>query len=840
MVNSLALSLLEFLYASMPMPDSVDYSREFWTENIECTLRAREEMPWGAQIPEREFRHFVLPVRVNNEDLDRSRMVLYDALKPRLEGLTMTEAALEVNHWCHEHVTYQPSDARTSAPLATIRTAYGRCGEESTLLVAALRSVGIPARQVYTPRWAHTDDNHAWVEAWVDGEWHFMGACEPEAVLDLGWFNAPASRAMLMHTKAFGAYDGPEEVMQRTPCFTEIDVTANYAPVARRYVQVCDAEGKPVADAQVEFKIYNYAEFYTVATHHTDGQGLTSMQAGRGDLLAWASKDGCYGFDRCTFGLADTLRICLDHHSGESYSIDVDIVPPPERNTVPAMTEAQRQENARRLVYEDSIRNAYVATFPTAYEGPLSSDRVTPLVKASRGNYATLLDFLAQSEIIQRPDFALNLLESLSAKDLRDVTPEVLADHARQGLLLPSLIGEACPDSVFFPYILCPRVDNERLTPFRSQLLEAMGATSTTEIDKLRAAKANQGIAALIDWVADSILIDDAHNPQRLCMSPLGVYRHRVTDSHSRDIFFVALARTFGFPSRIDPVTGKVQYYQNNCWQDVSFLSTKASERAVVATQSKASELGLSYQPTSYLANPKYYTHFTLSSLTHGSPTLLNYGEEDTWQSLFGATTQQLDAGDYLLTTGTRMADGSVLAHLEVAPLAPENTLTLPLTLRHADTGLQVIGNFNSENLYLDLKDGRKSLLSTTGRGYYVLGLIASGQEPSNHALRDIARCREQIEAWGGHLVLLFSDEADAARFQQADFPPMPQHTHFGTDIDGSITSQLCSEMHVSATSLPIFIIADTFNRIVFISEGYTIGLGDQLVSNLTKLAESK
>ena len=32
------------------------------------------------------------------------------------------------------------------------------------------------SRQVYTPRWAHTDDNHAWVEAWVNGKWYFLGA----------------------------------------------------------------------------------------------------------------------------------------------------------------------------------------------------------------------------------------------------------------------------------------------------------------------------------------------------------------------------------------------------------------------------------------------------------------------------------------------------------------------------------------------------------------------------------------------------------------------------------------------------------------------------------------
>ena len=39
-----------------------------------------------------------------------------------------------------------------------------------------------------------------------------------------------------------------------------------------------------------------------------------------------------------------------------------------------------------------------------------------------------------------------------------------------------------------------------------------------------------------------------------------------------------------------------------------------------------------------------------------------------------------------------------------------------------------------------------------------------------------------------------------------------------------------------NANQLPIFIIADTFNRVVFISQGYTIGLGEQLVKTGSKL----
>lgn len=85
---------------------------------------------------------------------------------------------------------------------------------------------------------------------------------------------APASRGMLMHTKVFGRYTGQEEIMYETPNYTEINVIDNYAPTAKGSVLVTDAEGQPVADATVEFKVYNYAEFYTVATKHTDQSGM--------------------------------------------------------------------------------------------------------------------------------------------------------------------------------------------------------------------------------------------------------------------------------------------------------------------------------------------------------------------------------------------------------------------------------------------------------------------------------------------------------------------------------------------------------------------------------------
>ena len=80
---------LDFLYKYMPLPDQVDYDTAFYQRNVASSFLAREEMPWGKTVPEREFLHFVLPVRVNNENMYESRMVFYAELKDRVKNLSM-------------------------------------------------------------------------------------------------------------------------------------------------------------------------------------------------------------------------------------------------------------------------------------------------------------------------------------------------------------------------------------------------------------------------------------------------------------------------------------------------------------------------------------------------------------------------------------------------------------------------------------------------------------------------------------------------------------------------------------------------------------------------------
>lgn len=750
---------LRFLYSSMPTCDSVDYSKKYFANNIHTSFKAKKKLPWGKRVPDREFKHFVLPIRVNNENLDDFRTVYYKELRDRVKDLSMYDAVLEVNHWCHEKVNYKGSDSRTSAPMATIKTSWGRCGEESTLLVSALRTVCIPARQVYVPRWAHCDDNHAWVEAWVDGKWHFLGACEPEPVLDLGWFNAPASRALLVHTRVFGDYDGPEEVIDRNANYTEINVIGNYAETAKLNVKVVDNEGKAVPNARVDFKIYNYSEYNTVATKYTDNQGNTWLTAGLGTMMVYASKDGKFGYEVVKIGSTEkiTIELCRDASIRNQDNIiteDYDIIPPVENARIPNVSADMRAENNRRLAVEDSIRNAYIAQCVSAQN---EGDYDRAIMSKTWGNYQTIKDFINYARALDREEDAYKLLSVISDKDLRDVTMDVLVD---------------CLNNCAFDdkYVYNPRVANEMLRPYRTQL------------------KHFDNVTDVISFVRDSIEIRDDLNVRQIPMSPAGVMRSRVTDSHSRDIFFVALARTSGIPSRIDPVTGKVQYHDNQ-WIDVEFEKTDNEN------QNKLGTLVIHYD-----GDPRYYTHFSIKKFNGNTFDLLAYDAMDPGMDV-GMTLSQmmtdgglsLDPGYYVMSSGPRLADGSVLNHLVFFTIESEKTTNIELVMRTA---------------------------ASLQKGERIIAYLDGGSEPTTHAMQDISILKDEFEKWGGSVEFVFQNDNDYKNFKLKNFNALPENIIFKVE---SNQQQI----------LPIFFVLNEKDEVVFEKSGYTIGLGEQLLKAL-------
>lgn len=805
---------MEFLYGSMSTADMGDYDGEFFLGNVRSALRARDEMPWGRDIPEELFRHFVLPVRVNNERLDGFRMLYYDTLRKRVGGLSLHDAALEINHWCHEKATYTPSDARTSSPLAVIRTAEGRCGEESTFTVAAMRAVGIPARQVYTPRWAHTDDNHAWVEVWVDGRWRFLGACEPEPELDVAWFNEPAARAMLMHTRVYGDYHGPEDVIQRTECFTEINVVETYAPVRRSVVTVTDTDGNPVAGAAVEFKIFNYGEYCTVVTLTSDGSGEVSLHTGLGDMVVWASHGGRFGVAKLG---GEDLTVALDRRQGDTFAVEFDLTPPAAGRISVEVPEEAIAANRERLAREDSIRMAYTSTFMTAERCEGCDAATRDLLTAARGNWRDVKAFLEGAG--DDRDRAVAMLSAVSRKDLRDTPLDVLRDA------LESTPAAALTDE-YVRYVLSPRVADEFLRPYRREIRAVLGP----DLGMSPAA------ADIIAWTRDNILPADVYNPLQLQATPAGTLRTRRADALSRDIFFVAACRSFGIAARRDVLTGKAQYMGDDGWVDV-LLDGPVAER-----ESRTGFLRMGYEAKdARLANPDYYRHFTISRIEDGRCRLLEFSGGDATELGADASASsfsrsfELEEGCYLLTSGNRMASGKVLSRGVVFRIEDGRTTDVELVIRAADDDIGVVGFIDAECRYLpEGAAEERSLLSTTGRGYFLLAVVGSGDEPTNHALRDLASLASDLEAWGRPVVILNRSAEDAAKFDRALLGGVK--ASYGVDAGGKVAAMLCEGCKSASRTMPVVAVCDSFGRVVYFTQGYNTSLADQLRNVIHKL----
>lgn len=784
-LNNRDREALEFLYAYMPYSDLADYDGAFYLKQVRSAFEARDTFSWGKDIPEDVFRHFVLVYRVNNENLDTARIYMFRQLKDRVKGLTMEQAALEVNHWCHEHMAYRASDARTSAPLASLRTSLGRCGEESTFAVTALRAVGIPARQCYTPRWAHCDDNHAWVEVWVNGQWKFLGACEPDPELNMGWFSVPSTRCMMVHTKAFGRYNGNEEVVRSTGLYSELNLLKHYAPVRHVTVTVCDADGKPVQDATVKFKLYNYAEYYTLASYKTDAEGKAGLTTGLGDLLVWASDGKHYGYAKLDVRRTDTLTLSIDRTGTTEYVEVLDIVPPVPGEAKVVPSEAAQAANAKRIAYEDSLRGAYVATFmcnrpretwQVKPNANLTEEQLSDLITRSEGNYAEIVKFIDNHTETEAGIYLYDYLNSYSDKDLRDITADVLEHHLTRQ-------PDGMEVEVYKKGIMPARISNELVRPWRT----------------LKPYQAPE--------------VDNVGNYFNCPISPEGVQALRHSDAHSRDIYYVAACRANNIPAYLDNATNTIYRWQNGTWQKVTLdpNNSNADNTAV---------LTLTYSGTDPKV-PVYYPHFTLQKFVDGDFVTFDF-EGDARMATFPATLE-IEPGYYCLSTGNRNSSGEVGSRMEFFTLEAGQHIEKEIMLlpfpenQNGETNAEISSALTINGTTLEQYAG------STGT---ILAFMGTHREPAKHLVKEMLQHEVEFTKWGGRIYVTTSDpkNKDLQIVHNADIVSVSAGTK------GNLEKAVAEALNLKKYEYPLVAVVDKNGHILFYSTGYKIGLAELLL----------
>ena len=471
----------ELTFIRQALPEDWDsYPQSLFEAFAAHSHMLRQTVPWCASLSREAYEQYVLCPRVNDEDLSDHRALFYSHLWDRVKDLSQEEAALEVNRWCHEQVSYQAQDDRTASPLTVYRCGSGRCGEESAFLVSALRAVGLAARQVYAPRWSHCDDNHAWVEVLCEGKWRFLGACEPEPVLDRGWFNTAASRAMLVHSHTFGPV---------------ADLTLHGAPLGRqgqalhhnqtaRYARTKMYTFRAEPGEIITLEVLNESRFCPIAALTADETCRVQVELGIGDLHLSAGEKEAF----CHGQTEDEAKLTLPSPCTDWTPFDFRAPQDAPVNPAP-LDQAQRQERAAVLAAGTAKRQARMAGYFDE-EKAQNYPQQRELLQKARGNFGEIYAFLSKDNDPLRTA----LLSSLSDKDLRDVTAQLLEVHLERARPW----ADRYPAEVFRRFVLCPRVAFERLTDWSVPQPGVVG-----EVIALR----QQGVPALLRPLDGAVLV---------------------------------------------------------------------------------------------------------------------------------------------------------------------------------------------------------------------------------------------------------------------------------------------------------------------------------------------
>lgn len=511
---------LEYLYGTLPLDDVRFTPFEWMEEACAAALATRAANQYGADIPEDIFAQYVLCPRVNNERAQRHRRFFAEKLKARVQGKSIADAALSANLWCCEQVTYHSSDDRTEGPITAYLSGIGRCGEESAFAVCALRSVGIPARQVYSPWWSHCDDNHAWVEVYTGDGWHYMGACEPEYELDRGWFMAASRRAMLVHSRAFSSYTAEglagEELIEKRGEAYLFNQTARYADTVELNISVVCGNA-PVCGARVHIQLLNMAAYRDIAVLTTDGEGRAQLRCGKGSIHISIEHDGTY-FERDIDTSICTEVMCEQGEFAQGYTSGVFRAPQSAPSNRTAADKAKQTEMKAAVANAASTRerriNAYYDEFTASHK---CSEVWLPYIRAARGNADEIGAFLLSQGEADMP-YALKMLQTISEKDMRDTDAATLMYHMKR--VLPNKHG--MDDSLFINYVLCPHI----------------------------------GMEPICKWDEEGLSMLDANSAA------------------------VAKLRLSGMPARLSPVTGAAEYMQNGRWTPLNAVQMGRLELA--------------------------------------------------------------------------------------------------------------------------------------------------------------------------------------------------------------------------------------------------------------------
>lgn len=787
--DTLEAAVMAYIASGSPLSDLISYPFELFEE---YALHGAQLFLNGTYLNteeekmQRMFLQYVAFPRVNEEELALCRKKFYGETKQERDGAANAyEAVIALNYWCASRVTYRASDERCAGALTVYDSGVGRCGEESCFAVNVLRSCGIPARQVYAPRWAHCDDNHAWVEVFVDGGWHFIGACEPEEMLDKGWFLYASSRAVLIHSRWFGPVRGWDEsaAISANGIVTELNETARYA-VTEPFVLTVFDNSRPAANAKITVSLLNYAEWFPIVESHTDEAGRWQSAMGAGTVRVTACLNGRIAEEIVRIdGSPVTLHLAEPEKEKDGYVEQtqwISVAPQDQIIHSGAVTKEQEQKKKEKLAYaREKYRN--------------SREQYKENIRTGEGAVAYFLSKYKDVEMTgddgQKVMPAKEIANRLYPKDRLDVTLASLTGYFDH--VIPLIKDRKLTKEEQEGLLNC-RVHFEVLTDYSRKLYEA--AVGTEYDPGLHHPQ------RVYERLCAHVMEEEGEEYDHLIADPYAVFRNKKGTALSRDVLFVALCRSFGVAARLDKA-----FYYPEYFMDGKYVCARGETRLQFCIK------------TDHMEKSTYFENW---SVVYRSP----LGE----RRLINVPLKEVTGpdGEYEIITANRLPDGDVPARRwrlktagkggniciepELPKVSPEQML-VDFVLPEVEIGGA------GRSLY-DLNEDRVQLLVW----------LRPGEEPTEHILNELADHCGWLKDRQIGILFFAEDEEEALRNDtvRKAMGALPD-VRLYSDKVGEHMEVLGRRLYINPETAPLAAVTRCDGHCIFAVSGYNVGTAD-------------
>lgn len=659
---------------------------------------------------------------------------------------------------------------------------------------------------------------------------------------------------------------------------------ARYADTREVVIRVRDASGAAVCGAQVAFQVLNYAEYCTIARVVTGESGTATFLTGLGTLrvqVNWKEnirifdldvrkeqsreirfgseadssmhirkpeKDECTEKDECR--KENTVRLpedklqetCLIQEFAVPGSAapnedgwnPVDAAAPaaaPYNRAMP--DEEQKREGDRRLEQANAIRRREKESWENPelrrfLEGGAAQRWGEALQHAEADGTVGGNDVPGGEIVVGAADGDVRgaaalqvvrrqLLGCLSEKDRTDCSSAVLEEHLMCAL---AYRGQRSPE-LFVPYVLNPRISDEILRCYRRGILDYFSE------EEKRAFREEPG--RIWERIQRTVRACPEHERETVMTTPYECLRSGTGSPQSQRILFVAIARTLGIPSRLNPEDGTPEY-----WDGARFAPAAAGWE-------RSAQLKLTDGDGTKW---RYFQNWSLARLQDGTFRSLDLRARSWEASPAGADWEsELQPGIYRLITANRLPNGNCFTFEKTFELRAGEVRAECLRLREARLEDMLESVELPEFQVTDAAGAAVSSRELTSGGRRILMWLCPGQEPTEHILNELLEQEEAFRAYADRITLMLDRDEMPGKpavhgnaHDPGDNPTLQTvlrrlpGIHICRDSFTEHTELLSRSMYVDPTQLPLILVTGGAQNGIYAVSGYNVGTGALLL----------